>query len=157
MTSRLVPTRLASVLAVAAALAAPPAAAWEVANIDIVGLRLGMSEAQVVATLVHQGYQANRTTNAITATTRDGQLRIELSTRRGVTEITYVLFNQGAGAPAKINESVLAQFGNPDQATPPTWCRAVRRDGVCPQDQAMLTFLPSLLTIRLTAARDPGE
>ena len=74
-----------------------------------------------------------------------------------MTEISYVLYNRGAGAPGKICEAILSRFGDPNQATLPTRCRAVGRDGVCPPDQASLTFLPASLTLRLTAGQDEGH
>ena len=120
---------------------------------DIIGLRLGMSEADVVARLAHQGYVVSSTLEAITANTMDGRLRIVLSAERGVTEISYAFYGRGAGAPAKIREAIIIRFGDPDQANPPTWCRAVGQDGICPRDQASLTFLPDPLTLRLTAGQ----
>ena len=149
--------RIASALVFAAFLAAGPAHAYEAARADIIGLRLGMSESEVVAELAHQGYAAHHTPQAITADTKDGRLQVVLSAAQGVTEISYVLYNRGAGAPGKIREAILSRFGDPNQATPPTWCRAVGRDGVCPPDQASLTFLPASLTLRLTAGQDEGH
>jgi hypothetical protein len=153
----MIPTRVASALAVAAILAASPVQGVEVAHTEIIGLHLGMSATEVFAALTRQGYQAHRSADIITATTKDGQVQVALSANRGVIQITYALFNQGAGAPAKINDAVLAKFGVPDQATPPTWCRAVTENGLCPPEQATLTFLPAQLTVRLKAAREPGE
>lgn len=114
-----------------------------------------MSGGDVVARLAHQGYAASLTPDAITANTMDGRLQIALSAERGVTEISYAFYGRGAGAPAKIHEAILIRFGDPDQATPPTRCRAVGQDGICPRDQALLTFLPDPLTPRLTAGQGP--
>jgi hypothetical protein len=116
-----------------------------------------MSESEVVAELAHQGYAVRHTPKAITANTKDGRLQVVLSAEQVVTEIGYVFYDHGAGAPAKIQEAILTRFGDPDQATPPTWCRAVGRDGVCPVDQASLTFLPAVLTLRLTAGHNEGR
>ena len=145
--------RLALTIAIAIFLAAGAARAFEASGADIIGLRLGMSEADVVAGLAEQGYTAARGPDAITTTTRDGRLQVVLSPERGVTEITYVFFWRGAGAPIKIHDSIVVRFGNPDQATPPTWCRAVGKDGICPANQASMTYLQDALTLRLTAGR----
>jgi hypothetical protein len=157
MTVRVTMARVASAIVFAAILAAEPTHAFEAAGADIIGLRLGMPESQVVAVLAHQGYAAHPAPRAITANTKDGRLQVVLSAERDVTEITYVLYDRGAGAPEKIRESILSRFGDPNQITPPTWCRAVGRNGICPVDQASLTFLPASLTLRLTAGRDEGR
>jgi hypothetical protein len=157
MTGRVTMARIASAIAIAAFFAAAPAQAFDAAGADILGLRLGMSESDVVATLAHQGYAADPAPRAITANTKDGRLRVVLSAEHDATDITYVLYDRGAGAPARIRESILSRFGDPDQAVPPTWCRAVGRNGICPADQASLTFLPASLTLRLTAAQDEGR
>ena len=149
--------RAVSAIVFAAFLAAAPIHAFEAAGADIIGLRLGMSESEVVAELARQGYVAHTTPQAITADTKDGRLQVALSAELGVREISYALYDRGAGAPAKIRESILGRFGDPNQATPPTWCRAVGRDGICPADQASLTFLPASLTLRLTAGQDKGR
>jgi hypothetical protein len=146
--------RATSAIVFAAFLAAAPIHAFEAAGADIIGLRLGMSESEVVGALAHQGYVAHPTPQAITASTKDGRLQVVLSAEQNVREISYVLYDRGAGAPAKIRESIWGRFGDPDQATPPTWCRAVGRNGICPVDQASLTFLPASLTLRLTAGQD---
>ena len=99
--------RAASAIVFAAFLAAEPTHAFEAAGADIIGLRLGMSESEVVAELAHQGYAAHPTPQAITANTKDGRLQVVLSAEQGVTEISYVLYDRGAGAPAKIRESIL--------------------------------------------------
>jgi hypothetical protein len=149
--------RAASAIVFAAVLAAGPIHAFEAAGADIIGLRLGMSESEVVAELAHQGYVAHPTPRAITANTKDGRLQVVLSAGQGVREISYVLYDRGAGAPAKIREAIWGRFGDPDQATPPTWCRAAGRDGICPVDQAALTFLSASLTLRLTAGQNEGR
>jgi hypothetical protein len=145
------------VAAIAALLAAAPAHGFDAAHVDIIGLRLGMQEPEIVDRLAHQGYTVSRTKDAIAANTRDGRLQIALSEEHGVTEIIYVFSGRGPGDPAKIRESVLIRFGDPDQAKPPTWCRTVRPDGICPPDQARLTFLPEALTLSLRGevARQP--
>jgi hypothetical protein len=145
--------RVAAAIAIATFLTAGPTLAFEAAGADIIGLRLGMSESDVVARLAHQGYAVISTPETITANTMDGRLQIVLSADRGVTEISYAFYGRGAGAPAKIHEAIIIRFGDPNQATPPTWCRAVGSDGTCPREQASLTFLPDPLTLRLTAGQ----
>jgi hypothetical protein len=146
--------RVASAIAIVAFLAAWPAYAIEAAGAEIIGLRLGMSESEVVAVLAHQGYTANCTADAITATTLDGRLRVTVSGERGVTEISYAFYERGAGAPTKLGDALMSRYGEPNQANPPAWCRAVGRDGICPGSQASLTFLPASLTLRLTAGQE---
>jgi hypothetical protein len=145
--------RVASAIAIAAFLAAGPVHAFEAAGTDIIGLRLGMSESEVITELAYQGYTVNRAPGVITCDTKDGRLRVVLSADHGVTQIIYVFYGRGVGGPVKIREAVQTRFGDPDQAKPPTWCRAVGRDGLCPANQATLTFLPDSLTIRLTAGQ----
>jgi hypothetical protein len=142
---------------IAAVLAVRPGAAFDAAGADIIGLRLGMSEAEIGLRLAHQGYTVTPTAEGITAATKDGLLRAVLSAERRATAISYTFYGRGAGAPTKIREAILTRFGDPDQATPPTWCRAPIGDGICPTDQASLTYLPDSLTLRLTAAGGDGQ
>jgi hypothetical protein len=149
--------RVASAIAIAAFLAAGPVYGFEAAGADIIGLRLGMSESEVAAELASQGYVMSRAQGVISSETKDGRLRVVMSAERGVTEIIYVFYARGVGGPARVREAVMTRFGDPDQTTPPTWCRAVGRDGVCPADQATLTFLPDSLTMRLRVGQVPGH
>jgi hypothetical protein len=137
-------------------LATSPIHAFEAAGADIIGLRLGMSGSDVVARLALQGYAAHGTPEAITAVTKDGRLQVVMSAEQGVTEIIYVFYERGVGGSDKIRESIMTRFGDPDQVTPPTWCRAVGRDGICPGNQASLTFLPDSLALRLAAGQSQG-
>jgi hypothetical protein len=145
--------RITSAIAIAALLTIGPIHAFEAAGADILGLRLGMSGSDVIARLALQGYTAHGTPEAITAVTRDGQLRAVLSPDQGVTEITYVFYARGMGGPDKIQDSIMTRFGDPNQAKPPAWCRAVGQDGICPPDQASLTFLSDSLTLRLAVGQ----
>jgi hypothetical protein len=113
-----------------------------------------MSEADVTAELARQGYTMSLAQGVIRSETKDGRLRVMLSSQRSVIEIVYVFYGRGVGGPVKVREAVTTRFGDPNQATPPTWCRAVGRDGMCPADQATLTFLPDSLTMRLMAGQD---
>jgi hypothetical protein len=149
--------RAASAIAIAMFLTAGPIRAFEAAGADIIGLRLGMSESEVVAGLAQQGYAADLAAEVISSTTKDGRLQVALSPGRGVTEISYAFFWRGAGAPIKIRDSILARFGDPSQASPPTWCRAVGGDGICPGNQASLTYLQDSLTLRLSAGQGEGR
>jgi len=141
-------------MAMAALLASSPSRAFDATGADIIGLHLGMPEAEVVASLAHQGYEMTRTPDSIAAKTMDGRVLVTWSAERGVTRIHYSLWGR-TSAPAKIQEAILDRFGNPDQAKPMTWCRAIGQDGLCPTDQASLTFLPESLTLLLTAGRQP--
>ena len=112
-----------------------------------------LNRREVVAGLAQQGYAADLAAEVISSTTKDGRLQVALSPGRGVTEISYAFFWRGAGAPIKIRDSILARFGDPSQASPPTWCRAVGGDGICPGNQASLTYLQDSLTLRLSAGQ----
>lgn len=133
----------------AALLATGSAWGFDATGVDIIGLRLGMPEPEVVARLAKQGYTVKATPEAILAKTLDGRLQIALSPSRGVTEIRYTFTGRDMDSPRKIREAVLVRFGDPNQATPPTWCRTVGPDGICPDNQASLTFLPDELTLLL--------
>ncbi len=141
-------------ITMAVLLAAGPARAFDADGVDIIGLRLGMSEAAVIADLSRQGFTMHRTPESITANTKDAQLSVLVSAGQGLTEIKYVFFGRGAGAPAKIREAVMIRFGDPDQATPPAWCKAVVPDGMCPKAQASLTFWPDTLTLLLVSGQN---
>ncbi len=93
-----------------------------------------------------------RSPGAVAATTKDGVLHITLGAPGGVTAISYAFLGRGAGEPEKIQQSILIRFGDPDQARPATWCRGVGPDGICPRNQATLTYLPESLTLILRSA-----
>jgi hypothetical protein len=145
---------IASALALAAVLAAGPGHAFDAAGVDIIGLHLGMREAEVVARLVHQGYAPKRTQGVITASTMDGLLQIAVSAEDCVFAISYVFDQHDPAATKRIREAVLTRYGDPDQGTPPTWCREVGQDGICPRNQATLTFVAEPLSLLLRAAAD---
>ncbi len=146
---------MASATILAALLATGPAWGFDATGVDIIGLRLGMPQSEVVASLAKQGYTAKSTPEAILAKTRDGRLQVALSPSRGVTAIRYTFTGHEMGAPEKIREAVMVRFGDPNQATPPTWCRTVGSDGMCPSNQASLTFLPDELTLLLRDEFEP--
>ena len=141
-------------MAAMAALAATPALSFDPAGADIIGLRLGMTEPEVADRLMSQGFTVTRAPGAVMANTMDGRLTAAITPERGVTDIRYVFHGRGAGAPAKIREAIMIRFGDPDQATPPTWCRSVGPDNTCPANEASLTFWPDSLTLRLTEGAD---
>jgi hypothetical protein len=142
-------------IAMAALLAAHPADAFDPAGIDILGLRLGMPETAIVATLRHQGFATIRSGDAISAVTKDGHLRIVLSAQDGATQIGYVFDSRDSGAAETILDAVLTRFGEPTQTTPMTWCQTIGHSGVCPRGQAALTFLPESRTLLLTNGKGP--
>jgi hypothetical protein len=141
---------LAPVAAIAALLAAAPVYAFDVAQADIIGLRLGMSDSDVEATLRRQGFGANRTKGVLQAKTRDGLLTIEQAERYGVSQIRYV-FRGGNKEAEMIERSLIDHFGPPQRPKPLTWCQLLERDNVCRRDAASLTYLPDTLTLTLQA------
>jgi hypothetical protein len=141
-------------MVVAALLAPDPVRAFDATGVDIIGLRLGMQENEVASRLAQQGYTIKTTPGAIVASTRDGHLQIALTADRGVTEIRYVFNGHDLHASAQIMDGILTRFGDPAQAKPPTWCRRVGQDGICPADQASLTFLEESLTLLLRTDAD---
>jgi hypothetical protein len=145
------------VLAAAALFAAGAAFGFDAAGVDIIGLRLGMEEAEVVSQLKHQGIAATESGETISAKTMDGRLQIALSAERTVTEIRYVFGGRGQGGPARVREAILTHFGDPNQADPPAWCREVGPNGHCPADQASLTFDLASLTLVLRVPADPAQ
>ena len=137
-------------LALAIALVALTAAAFDPQGADVIGLRLGMPEAEVVAALGRQGFAAARDHDALVARTRDGTLTIGLIDGR-VGEIRYEFQGRGTGEADKIATSILDRFGSPNQANPMGWCRANGSDGKCPPQAASLIFFPETLTLVLRA------
>jgi hypothetical protein len=148
--------RIAAAAAIAAFLATGSASAIDATSVDIIGLRLGMQEPEIVAQLAHQGYKISHTPGAIAATTKDGQLQIALTPQRGVTEIRYVFNGYAVGESEMLHQAILTRFGNPNQATPPTWCRSVGANGICPGNQPSLRFLPDSLTLLLRSETSGG-
>ena len=143
--------RMAFVVAMAILLPVTPGKALDATGTDIIGLRLGMPERQIVAVLQHQGFAVARDHGALTARTRDGQLTIDLAANGAVRQIRYVFTGHGAGEPQTIRASMLDRFGPPDQAIPMAWCQAARPNGTCPASRASLTFRPETLTLVLRA------
>lgn len=146
-------------LPVAMLLAGISAQAMDASGADILGLRLGMSKAEVTAQLARQGFSTTTLPGAcsasgicpvmIKAVTRDGALLITLSGDTGAQQVEYVFRGHGAGEPQEIQAAMTDRFGDPNQQNPMIWCRAVGPDGRCPDEQASLTFRPQTLTLLL--------
>ena len=155
--------RLACLIAGLAA--AGPAMAFDPDGSDIIGLRLGMHEAEATTHLAQQGYRMTRTSACsdpkmcrpiIQANTKDGQLAIEVSQTAGIVKIVYALNGHGVGEADKITAAIVDRFGRPDQQQPMTWCQHPTRSGSCPVDQPTLSYSPQTLTLRLQAGIDPS-
>jgi hypothetical protein len=158
--------------------------AFDAGSVDILTLRLGQSEDEVVARLADQGIGEARMQRqrhacprnpaviclaAIQARTRDGMLTITFGDATTGTasdvvfvhRIEYRLSGKGAGEPDMIRASVLNRFGEPSWRQPLAWCgRAARATG-CPADQPRLTFeagpgVSSLLTLTAGDRRTSG-
>ncbi len=129
-------------------LALAPTLCWatDPLKVDILLLRLGMREEEVLQHLARQGApvtQGPGTTDggtALLARTRDGRLRIELSPSGETREITYFFMGHGPNEANLVRGSVLDRFGRPATEAPLTWCRAPAADGLCPPDQPRLSF-----------------
>ncbi|WP_428487256.1 hypothetical protein [Rhodopila sp.] len=144
------------------------------ANLDIVGLRLGMAEPQVDALLLRQGIPISRINRSvercrssqacdvmITASTKDGTLTISLNKINieadpTVGRIAYVLRGHAAGEAKIIEASVLERFGQPDQAVPMTWCQNPSANQICSAGQPSLRFVPESLTLILKSGAAEG-
>jgi hypothetical protein len=143
--------RAAALAATAILLAATQSYAFDAAQADIIGLRLGMADTEVIAALRRQGFSVTYDHVALAARTLDGQLTIGLGPDHEAREIRYTLRGNGAGEGEKIQAAVLDHFGPPSQAKPMMWCRVLRHDGMCPDGAASLTFRPDTLTLVLRA------
>ncbi len=141
-----------------------PALALDPRDLDILRLRLGMGETEVIAHLAEQGItavqrQPNRACTGdaapwcrtvITARTRDGSLAIELadpvpaasSAESWVSSILYRLDGRGPNESEMIRMSVLNRFGPPNSLRPMTWCERPDPTGACPANRPHLTFEP---------------
>jgi hypothetical protein len=143
------------------ALASPAAAALNPRKADILGLRLGMTEAEIVARLLSQGVAGlsiqqehgkclteaeDVCIDRMTAPTRDGTLLIRFVTAPGAKEaaawsIAYTLTGRLPGEPAMIHDAVLDRFGQPSGGPDPLfWCAHVSGAECSPADQPQITF-----------------
>lgn len=138
-----------------------PATALNPREADILGLRLGMPQSEVVARLQAQGItrislqedQAHclgpaedSCLDRITAPTRDGVLTIRFVARSGGAEpaawsIAYTLAGRLPGEPEIIRKAVLDHFGQPTSASDPeVWCAEAAGSQCSPADQPQITF-----------------
>ena len=141
----------ALVVAMVTLLGTVPCNAFDPSGVDIIGLRLGMPEAQIVLTMRQQGFAVAHDHGALIATTRDGRLTVDLTDDRTAARILYVFAGRGNGEPDKIRASVIDRFGPPAQAKPMRWCEKVGSDGLCPDTAASLMFAPESLSLLLRA------
>jgi hypothetical protein len=148
---------VAAVAAIAVFLATSPGHAFDAAQAEIIGLRLGMADIDVTAALRRQGFAVTTDHGALVARTLDGQVTVYLTGTQTVRRISYTLKGYGAGETEKIEGSVLDRFGPPDQAKPMAWCRKLGRDGMCPDAVPSLTYQRDTKTLDLRAGTQPGE
>jgi hypothetical protein len=114
--------------------------AFNPGTVDILGITLGMTEAQIDAQLLRQGIPAGRVKRetldcadvpcpvTVTALTKDGVLTIHLAQAANLPapsppvtmRIRYAIKERAAGEPAMIEGSILDRFGRPDQPEPMT-------------------------------------
>ena len=142
--------RIALAMALALVGTPGPASAFDPLGAELIGLRLGMSEAEVKNSLLRQGFATTTAADGINAQTKDGRIFVALSQSHRAIRIRYVFNNREPGQPDHIWESIRTRFGDPDQNQPRTWCLAVDSDGRCPSNQALLIYLPDVLTLSLT-------
>ncbi len=145
--------RLALTTAMVVVLAAGNGNAFDAAGADIIGLRLGMPEAEILVRLARQGFSVTRSQGSLTTTTRDGQLTVDLASDRGAVQIRYTFAARQPGEPETIRAAIINRFGAPDQSKPMTWCRTLGSDGLCQKDAASMTFLVESTTLMLREAR----
>jgi hypothetical protein len=129
--------------------AGSPGFAMDPAHADILGLRLGQSQTEVVDRLTRQGAALMPASDGLAAKTRDGELEILLDGPRGVTQIRYAFNGRGVGEPSAIRTSILIRFGPPDQEHPMAWCKALDATAHCPADRPALIYAPDSLVLIL--------
>lgn len=151
--------------AVALALIADPAAGFNARDADILKLRLGMGETEVIERLQYQGItgtallQRGRVCpdrvgaaclTTIVARTGDGVLTIELAdplpemvpSEPWVRSILYRLEGRLPGEPEMIRAAVLEHFGEPSSRQPLAWCEHPGPTGLCAADRPRLSLEP---------------
>lgn len=156
------PRRLTLLLACILLMTARPALGLDPRLVDLLTLRLGMTEPEVTLHLLAQGIApaavarhrlacsdapTRSCLDSVTAPTMDGQLRVHFRTRADassavVDSITYTLRARAPGEHEMIHSSVLERYGTPNTSNPLTWCAQPERNGNCPQDRARLTLQP---------------
>lgn len=156
------------------------ATAFDPRGVDILTLRLGMTEPEVTRLLTLQGFadatyeihrmacRADATAScvsAIRARTRDGTLDIGFTeipgaARTVVDRIIYVLDGKRPGEPDAIRMSVINRYGSPSVENPMSWCARPTSAGTCAPDQPRLTFRPGAWpssVLSLTTAEPDGR
>jgi hypothetical protein len=117
-----------------------PAWALDPAAADILTLRLGMTDAEVITRLDTQGARIARDGGTIRARTKDGDLRVAFDDGGRVSRIVYAFTGHGLNEAAAVREAVIERFGTPVAEAPLAWCRRPARDGACPADAPRLVF-----------------
>ena len=123
-----------------------PSHALDLTKADILTLRLGMSEPDILSHLAVQGAQVTRgercgvshCPDAIEARMKDGAMTILFEPGGGARKIVYRFNGRGPNEDAIIRAAVLDHFGTPDLTVPLTWCA---RPPACPAGQPALTFV----------------
>jgi hypothetical protein len=127
-----------------------PTWAFDPLRADILTLRLGMTEVEVVGHLAAQGLVVTRGARcdapdcppSIEARTRDGTLLIDFASGGRVRRIANTFTGRGVNEDVIIRSAVVDHFGPPSAEAPLAWCRGPLLDGQCPLDQARLVFEP---------------
>jgi hypothetical protein len=151
-------------------------AALDPRNVDIIGLRLGMTRQDLIGRLAAQGIARSRmheeaqrcATDPTASCVRtlavpipDGTLLIQFVVRAGpgseiVWSIAYTLAGRGAGEPEMIRNAVLDHFGPPTSRDPPVWCAPGSASGCSQPDQPQLTYHEGPGTSSTLTLVDPG-
>ncbi len=126
-----------------------PGQAFDLSGVDIIGLRLGMPEAQIILTMRQQGLAVTHNHGALIATTRGGRLTVDLADDRTAARILYVFAGAARAEPDKILASVIDRLGPPVQTKPMRWCEVLGHDGQCPDTAPSITFVPESSSLML--------
>lgn len=154
-----------------------PARTLDPKGVDLLMLRLGMTEAEVTAVLAAQAYTGpdfQRSTRSCTAdrvarcevliTTRtmDGRLDVRLARVDPIlgvpvaTSIVYTFDGRRPGEREAIAISAQERYGRPDIGHPMTWCRLLPGQDRCAPGSAQLTLRPGTPPTQVLALTD-GE
>jgi hypothetical protein len=136
----MIPVRFRLVLALL--LPINPVWAFDPAAAEILTLRLGMTETEVITHLDTQGVKIARADGALNGRTKDGALRVAFDGDGRVRQIAYTFTGRAPNEAAAVQDAVIERFGAPATGTPLSWCRSLGRDGVCPSDAPRLVFEP---------------
>lgn len=142
------------------------ALAFDPRAIDIIAFRLGMSEAEVTATLARQGFlnasfrrqdtpcatgSSHRCIRVIDARTSDGSLRFHFSdTAEPIVErISYTFDGRKPNEPNALENAVVGRYGPPTTHAPMTWCDKPAGTGTCAPNAPRLVFEPGVGASRI--------